>query len=92
MQALGGIPTHPSDKNRDVARVGHPVDTQAVPHPSDKNRDVARVGYPVDTQAVYHPSDKNRDVARVGHPDCPITEMFQAFGAITAEGILNRLP
>jgi len=33
---------HPSDKNKDVARVGHPV-----PHPGDKDKSVARMGRPV---------------------------------------------
>jgi hypothetical protein len=37
--------SHPSDKNKNVARVGHPnEDVARVGHP---NEDVARVGHPV---------------------------------------------
>jgi MAF protein len=62
--ARGDSGSHPSDKNKDVARVGHTGDAGS--HPGDKNKDVARVGHPGDSDS--HPGDKDRDVTRVGHP------------------------
>ena len=51
--SLESDPSHPSDKNKNVARVGHPAlewvkaSRESDPsHPSDKNKNVARVGPP----------------------------------------------
>src|SRR5271166_2833935 len=55
-------PSHPSDKNKDGARMGHPP---VLCHPGDKNKDVARMGHP---PVLVHPGDKNKNVARMGHP------------------------
>jgi protoporphyrin/coproporphyrin ferrochelatase len=38
-----GSASHPSDKNKDVARVGHPEGS--ISHPSDKNKNVAWMGH-----------------------------------------------
>ena len=48
-------PSHPSDKNKYVARVGHPAELPSHPHPAE---------------LPSHPSGKNKYAARVGHPVC----------------------
>jgi acyl-homoserine lactone acylase PvdQ len=74
------VASHPSDKNKDVARMGHPAQDDrgwsefVGSRPSDKNEDVARMGHPAQDDRGWsefvasHPSDKNKDVARMGHP------------------------
>jgi hypothetical protein len=59
----GLVAAYPSDKNKCVARVGHPGIVAA--HPRDKNKYAARMGH-LGIVAAY-PSDKNKCVARVGH-------------------------
>jgi protoporphyrin/coproporphyrin ferrochelatase len=57
---------HPSDKDKDVARL-HPAD-------EDLSAGTPRVGHPDDT--VSHPGLKNKDAARVGHPDSGVVRVY----------------
>ena len=49
------LPPHPSRKNNDAARMGHPVGQRvgklALSHPSRKNNDAARMGHPAGVSA-----------------------------------------
>lgn len=58
------VVSHPSDKSKDVARMGHP--SIMVSHPSDKDEDVARMGHPVHS-LVEHTSINPNKAAHIGH-------------------------
>jgi len=69
VEGNGGIGlSHPSDKNKGVARMGHPPvegDSEfedSHPFGTGREKDGAR------SDVVSHPSDKNKGVARMGHP------------------------
>ncbi len=72
MIARFGIGPHPSDKNKGVARVGHPsvaiwrekTRARTTADPSTSLRKTSLWG----GFAVSHPNDKNKDVVRMGHP------------------------
>jgi hypothetical protein len=63
-QRIGIVLTHPGDKNKDVARVGHPDSVQIHKHQNRWSTTGTQVGI-----VLSHPSDKNKNVARMGHPD-----------------------
>jgi glycyl-tRNA synthetase beta chain len=71
----GIVVSHPSGKDKDAARMGHPDGGEAGgldSHPSGKDKDAARMGHPDGGEAgivVSHPSGTNKDAARMGHPD-----------------------
>jgi segregation and condensation protein A len=90
VQKSGIVLSHPSDKNEDAARVGHPVhgaiqNEQIEPEATVEIAEAEAVA--LEAEAIdlvqksdivlSHPSGKNEDAARVGHP---------VHGAIQEEG------